>query len=145
MGSSELSVSSQLEPPKSTEATLEKAPSVTAQSALATSTTTAKHERQLTEASSSPKSSQQVSASNTTTEKTSHPKISEDDKRPRAQSSVPKMPCVSTTGPGPNGKTISGFLYSYSRDEVSIVCVPWHILVTCRVCAAFRLIYFELI
>lgn len=122
VGSSELSASSQLEPPKSTEAALEKAPSVTAQSALATSTTTATHERQLTEASSSTKSSQQVSASNATTDKTSDPKISE-DKRPLTQSSLPKMPCVSTTGPSPNGKTISGFLYSYSRDEVSIVCV----------------------
>ena len=47
VGSSELSASSQLEPPKSTEAALEKAPSVTAQSALATSMTTTTHERQL--------------------------------------------------------------------------------------------------
>lgn len=122
VGSSELSASSQLEPPKSTEAALEKAPSVTAQSALATSTTTATHEIQLTEASSFTKSSQQVSASNATTDQTGNPNISE-DKRPPIQSSLPKMPCVSTTGPGPNGKTISGFLYSYSRDEVSIVCV----------------------
>ncbi|KAI7747470.1 hypothetical protein M8C21_030743 [Ambrosia artemisiifolia] len=34
-----------------------------------------------------------------------------------------RMPCVSTTGNGPNGKTVSGFLYRYTKQEVSIVCV----------------------
>ncbi|XP_052184306.1 uncharacterized protein LOC127796279 [Diospyros lotus] len=34
-----------------------------------------------------------------------------------------KMPCVSTTGNGPNGKTITGFLYRYTKAEVSIICV----------------------
>lgn len=34
-----------------------------------------------------------------------------------------RMPCVSTTGNGPNGKTVSGFLYRYTKHEVSIVCV----------------------
>ncbi|KAI3806165.1 hypothetical protein L1987_22059 [Smallanthus sonchifolius] len=34
-----------------------------------------------------------------------------------------RMPCVSTTGNGPNGKTVSGFLYRYTKNEVSIVCV----------------------
>lgn len=48
MGSSELSVSSQLEPPKSIKATLEKMPSVTAQYALATLMTTTTHEKELT-------------------------------------------------------------------------------------------------
>lgn len=38
-------------------------------------------------------------------------------------SSLPQMPCVSTTGNGPNGKTITGFLYRYTKTEVSIVCV----------------------
>ncbi|GKU86006.1 hypothetical protein SLEP1_g595 [Rubroshorea leprosula] len=33
------------------------------------------------------------------------------------------MPCVSTTGNGPNGKTINGFLYKYTKTEVSIICV----------------------
>ncbi|PON73623.1 Ninja family [Trema orientale] len=34
------------------------------------------------------------------------------------------MPCVSTTGVGPNGKRIEGFLYRYRKDEeVRIVCV----------------------
>ncbi|XVF21338.1 hypothetical protein REPUB_Repub12eG0082200 [Reevesia pubescens] len=33
------------------------------------------------------------------------------------------MPCVSTTGNGPNGKTINGFLYRYTKSEVSIICV----------------------
>ena len=48
MGSSELSVSSQLEPPKSIKATLEKMPSVTAQYALANLMTTTTHEKELT-------------------------------------------------------------------------------------------------
>lgn len=34
-----------------------------------------------------------------------------------------QMPYVSTTGNGPNGKTIHGFLYRYSKSEISIVCV----------------------
>ncbi|XVF32145.1 hypothetical protein REPUB_Repub17cG0056800 [Reevesia pubescens] len=33
------------------------------------------------------------------------------------------MPFVSTTGNGPNGKTINGFLYRYTKSEVSIICV----------------------
>lgn len=34
------------------------------------------------------------------------------------------MPCVSTTGDGPNGKKIDGFLYRYRKGEqVKIVCV----------------------
>ncbi|XP_039013753.1 ninja-family protein AFP3-like [Hibiscus syriacus] len=33
------------------------------------------------------------------------------------------MPRVSTTGNGPHGKTINGFLYRYSKSEVSIICV----------------------
>ncbi|KAH7862791.1 hypothetical protein Vadar_009589 [Vaccinium darrowii] len=37
--------------------------------------------------------------------------------------SLSQMPCVSTTGNGPNGKTITGFLYRYTKTEVSIVCV----------------------
>lgn len=37
--------------------------------------------------------------------------------------SLPRMPCVSTTGNGPNGKTINGFLCRYTKTEVSIVCV----------------------
>ncbi|KAL3531083.1 hypothetical protein ACH5RR_010405 [Cinchona calisaya] len=37
--------------------------------------------------------------------------------------SLPQMPCVSTTGNGPNGKTITGFLYRYTKTEISIVCV----------------------
>ncbi|KAK7304531.1 hypothetical protein VNO77_42412 [Canavalia gladiata] len=38
-------------------------------------------------------------------------------------SSLPQMPYVSTKGNGPNGKTVNGFLYRYSKSEVSIVCV----------------------
>lgn len=34
------------------------------------------------------------------------------------------MPCVSTTGDGPNGRRIEGFLYRYKKgEEVRIVCV----------------------
>ncbi|GMJ08997.1 hypothetical protein HRI_004568900 [Hibiscus trionum] len=33
------------------------------------------------------------------------------------------MRCVSTTGNGPNGKTINGFLHRYTESEVSIICV----------------------
>ncbi|KAK4268249.1 hypothetical protein QN277_024931 [Acacia crassicarpa] len=34
-----------------------------------------------------------------------------------------KMPYVSTTGNGPNGKRVNGFLYRYNNSQVSIVCV----------------------
>lgn len=35
-----------------------------------------------------------------------------------------EMPCVSTTGDGPNGRRIEGFLYRYKKgEEVRIVCV----------------------
>ncbi|XP_062021943.1 uncharacterized protein LOC133738422 [Rosa rugosa] len=37
--------------------------------------------------------------------------------------SMPQMPYVSTTGNGPNGKTVHGFLCRYSQSEISIVCV----------------------
>ncbi|KAF5477174.1 hypothetical protein F2P56_003844, partial [Juglans regia] len=34
-----------------------------------------------------------------------------------------QMPSVTTTGDGPNGKRIEGFLYGYTKGQVSIVCV----------------------
>ncbi|XP_019436100.1 PREDICTED: ninja-family protein AFP3-like [Lupinus angustifolius] len=34
-----------------------------------------------------------------------------------------KMPTVTTTGGGPNGRKIKGILYSYEKGEVFIVCV----------------------
>ncbi|XP_031248180.1 uncharacterized protein LOC116105958 isoform X2 [Pistacia vera] len=34
-----------------------------------------------------------------------------------------QMPSVTTTGDGPNGKRIEGFLYTYTKGHVSIVCV----------------------
>ncbi|XVF49949.1 hypothetical protein PTKIN_Ptkin04bG0057400 [Pterospermum kingtungense] len=34
-----------------------------------------------------------------------------------------KMPSVTTTGDGPNGRTVEGFLYKYMKGQVSIVCV----------------------
>ncbi|XP_077229610.1 uncharacterized protein LOC143862446 [Tasmannia lanceolata] len=48
---------------------------------------------------------------------------SEDKKPLPCPPSLTQMPCVSTTGNGPNGKTITGFLYRYTKTEVSIVCV----------------------
>ncbi|KAF8400859.1 hypothetical protein HHK36_014162 [Tetracentron sinense] len=36
--------------------------------------------------------------------------------------SHPNLPWVSTTGPGPNGRTISGVTYRYSRNQIRIVC-----------------------
>lgn len=36
--------------------------------------------------------------------------------------SCPNLPWVSTTGPGPNGRTISGVTYKYNATEVKIVC-----------------------
>ncbi|MCL7025620.1 hypothetical protein MKW94_021546 [Papaver nudicaule] len=36
--------------------------------------------------------------------------------------SYPNLPWVSTTGPGPNGKTISGVAYRYDKTHVKIVC-----------------------
>ncbi|KAI3724842.1 hypothetical protein L1987_64609 [Smallanthus sonchifolius] len=36
--------------------------------------------------------------------------------------SSPNLPWVSTTGPGPNGKTISGVTYRYSGTQIRIVC-----------------------
>lgn len=41
-----------------------------------------------------------------------------------ARNMIEDMPCVSTTGDGPNGRKIDGFLYRYRKsDEVRIVCV----------------------
>ncbi|KAL3725099.1 hypothetical protein ACJRO7_030158 [Eucalyptus globulus] len=43
-------------------------------------------------------------------------------KPPRPSPPLIRMPRVSTTGNGPNGKTVNGFLHKYSKAEVSIVC-----------------------
>ncbi|XP_043720203.1 zinc finger CCCH domain-containing protein 18 [Telopea speciosissima] len=43
--------------------------------------------------------------------------------QPHKTQALPHMPCVSTTGNGPNGKTITGFLYRYNKTEVSIMCI----------------------
>ncbi|XP_010486270.1 PREDICTED: ninja-family protein AFP3-like [Camelina sativa] len=34
-----------------------------------------------------------------------------------------QMPCVTSTGNGPDGKTVNGFLCRYSKSEISIICV----------------------
>lgn len=34
-----------------------------------------------------------------------------------------RIPCVSATGEGPNGRRVMGFLYKYDKREVSIMCV----------------------
>ncbi|CAN7023664.1 unnamed protein product [Brassica oleracea var. botrytis] len=45
-------------------------------------------------------------------------------KNQAARNMIDDMPCVSTTGDGPNGRKIDGFLYRYRKgDEVRIVCV----------------------
>lgn len=36
--------------------------------------------------------------------------------------SYPNLPWVSTTGSGPNGRTISGVTYRYSTNQIRIVC-----------------------
>uniref|UniRef100_A0A6N2KAU4 Ninja-family protein n=1 Tax=Salix viminalis TaxID=40686 RepID=A0A6N2KAU4_SALVM len=36
--------------------------------------------------------------------------------------SYPNLPWVSTTAPGPNGRTISGVTYKYSANQIRIVC-----------------------
>lgn len=36
--------------------------------------------------------------------------------------SYPNLPWVSTTAPGPNGRTISGVTYRYSANQIRIVC-----------------------
>lgn len=36
--------------------------------------------------------------------------------------SYPDLPWVSTTGHGPNGKTISGVTYKYNQNEIKVVC-----------------------
>ncbi|CAH1447166.1 unnamed protein product [Lactuca virosa] len=52
------------------------------------------------------------------------PKLETSSSQNQQQASIlARMPCVSTTGNGPNGKTVSGFLYRYTKNEVSIVCV----------------------
>ncbi|KAL8136894.1 hypothetical protein V2J09_002895 [Rumex salicifolius] len=36
--------------------------------------------------------------------------------------SLPNLPWVSTTGPGPNGRTISGVTYRFSANQIKVVC-----------------------
>lgn len=36
--------------------------------------------------------------------------------------SLPNLPWVSTSGPGPNGRTISGVTYRFSSNQIKIVC-----------------------
>lgn len=60
------------------------------------------------------------------TAKNQHNQPGVDEKRLRAslKNIMEDMPCVSTTGDGPNGKRIEGFLYRYRKGEgVRIVCV----------------------
>ncbi|XP_038726250.1 ninja-family protein Os03g0419100-like isoform X3 [Tripterygium wilfordii] len=45
--------------------------------------------------------------------------IAEDE----AMEMMRKMPTVTTTGDGPNGRRIEGFLYNYLKGEVTIVCI----------------------
>ncbi|KAE8706247.1 Ninja-family protein AFP3 [Hibiscus syriacus] len=52
------------------------------------------------------------------------PAVDKKSVEPTIRNIMEDMPCVSTTGDGPNGKRIEGFLYRYRKgDEVRIVCV----------------------
>uniref|UniRef100_M4EWC1 Ninja-family protein n=2 Tax=Brassica campestris TaxID=3711 RepID=M4EWC1_BRACM len=60
-----------------------------------------------------------------TTNKSKETSPSSAQSLPAARNIIEDMPCVSTTGEGPNGKKIDGFLYRYMKgQEVRIVCVP---------------------
>ncbi|XP_018466678.1 ninja-family protein AFP3 [Raphanus sativus] len=59
-----------------------------------------------------------------TTNKSKETSPSSAQSLPAARNIIEDMPCVSTTGDGPNGKKIDGFLYRYMKgQEVRIVCV----------------------
>ncbi|KAK8586797.1 hypothetical protein V6N13_085819 [Hibiscus sabdariffa] len=52
------------------------------------------------------------------------PAVDEKSVKATVRNIMEDMPCVSTTGDGPNGKRIEGFLYRYKKgEEVRIVCV----------------------
>ncbi|XP_039064594.1 ninja-family protein AFP3-like [Hibiscus syriacus] len=52
------------------------------------------------------------------------PAVDKKSVEPTVRSIMEDMPCLSTTGDGPNGKRIEGFLYRYRKgEEVRIVCV----------------------
>ncbi|OVA00813.1 Ninja [Macleaya cordata] len=52
------------------------------------------------------------------------PKVIENGSREMGMKMMEEMPGVSTTGNGPDGKRIEGFLYKYGKgEEVRIVCV----------------------
>ncbi|XWS30160.1 hypothetical protein CRYUN_Cryun24cG0094000 [Craigia yunnanensis] len=54
----------------------------------------------------------------------SQPVVAEKRGKEVVRNILDDMPCVSTTGDGPNGKRIEGFLYRYRKgEEVRIVCV----------------------
>ncbi|KAF6140159.1 hypothetical protein GIB67_028965 [Kingdonia uniflora] len=58
-----------------------------------------------------------------TINKPPHPNTSPQTRLSQIQS-IMKMPCVSTKGDGPNGKTVSGFLHNFTKtDQVTIICV----------------------
>ncbi|KAL5746741.1 hypothetical protein ACOSP7_023712 [Xanthoceras sorbifolium] len=51
------------------------------------------------------------------------PRISHDNFEENGMEVMTQMPSVSTTGDGPNGRKVKGFLYKYMKGQVSIVCV----------------------
>ncbi|XP_022739303.1 ninja-family protein AFP3-like isoform X2 [Durio zibethinus] len=54
----------------------------------------------------------------------SQPAVAEKRVKEVVRNILEDMPCVSTTGDGPSGKRIEGFLYRYRKgEEVRIVCV----------------------
>ncbi|WCJ37987.1 nuclear transport factor 2 (NTF2) family protein / RNA recognition motif (RRM)-containing protein [Euphorbia peplus] len=87
----------------------------------------------LSESASVNEATTTTTTTNTTSNSTpteTKPKSGRENKPPKPVSQeqttstpLPYMPCVSTTGNGPNGKTVNGFLYRYTNTEVSIICV----------------------
>lgn len=52
------------------------------------------------------------------------PRVTKKEVKEAVRNVLEDMPCVSTTGDGPDGKRIEGFLYRYRKgEEVRIVCV----------------------
>ncbi|XP_051131973.1 ninja-family protein Os03g0419100-like isoform X2 [Andrographis paniculata] len=76
-----------------------------------------------TEKSTIPQTSTREKIASTASKETTIPCTAKPEKNfPKATSPAAYMPCVSATGNGPNGKTITGFLCKYTNNEVTIVC-----------------------
>ncbi|CAN8265883.1 unnamed protein product [Cochlearia groenlandica] len=66
----------------------------------------------------------QATATNKSTMETSPSTAQSLPENQAVRNIIEDMPCVSTTGDGPNGRKIDGFLYRYKKgEEVRIMCV----------------------